>query len=568
MALKQIMLSRKIEQKKEELRSLMEKDSAFQTREAELEQAIAEAVTEEEQKAVEEEVDTFDSEKTAHEEAKDALKNEISGLEEELAAYEVDPPAPERHDNKEKKVRTSRMKVDVNIRSLPMGKRAFDALPMETRESIIQREDVKDFLAKLRSMKGNSRAIQGGELEIPVVFLDLISENMYRYSKLLRRVRVRTVPGQARQTIAGTVPEAIWTEMCGAINELTFQFNQVTLDGFKVAGYVPVCNSLLEDTVSNLDLASWVIEMLSEAIGLAEDKAILYGKGAASHMPLGIVTRLAQDSAPDGYPAKAPTWQDLSDTNIIKINGTSLTGAEFWSQLVLAAGNTFTKYSRGEMFWAMNSKTYAQLRSKLITFTATGDIVANLYGTLPIVTGDVDILEFMPDGDIVGGYGDLYLWADRASMQIESSEHVQFIQDNTVFRGKARADGMPIIPGAFVAININNKDVTTVMKFAADTANDTDLNGLTLSGNTLAPASFDPDVLTYTVAAAAADTTKIEATPAQAKASVEIAYNGANVRNGGTITLLKDSKAHPITVTVRNGNAVKVYTVNITRAGD
>lgn len=567
MALKQIMLSRKIEQKKEELRSLVEKDSAFQTREAELEQAIAEAVTEEEQKAVEEEVDAFDSEKTAHEEAKDALKNEISGLEEELAAYEVDPPAPERHDNKEKKVRTSRMKVDVNIRSLPMGKRAFDALPMETRESIIQREDVKDFLAKLRSMKGNSRAIQGGDLEIPVVFLDLISENMYRYSKLLRRVRVRTVPGQARQTIAGTVPEAIWTEMCGAINELTFQFNQVTLDGFKVAGYVPVCNSLLEDTVSNLDLASWVIEMLSEAIGLAEDKAILYGKGAASHMPLGIVTRLAQDSAPEGYPANAPTWQDLSDTNIIKINGTSLTGAEFWSQLVLAAGNTFTKYSRGEMFWAMNSKTYAQLRSKLITFTATGDIVANLYGTLPIVTGDVDILEFMPDGDIVGGYGDLYLWADRASMQIESSEHVQFIQDNTVFRGKARADGMPIIPGAFVAININNVAVTTAMDFAADTANDADLNGLTLSGNTLAPASFNPDVLTYTVATAAADTTKIEATPAQAKASVEIAYNGANVRNGGTITLLKDSTSHPITVTVRNGNAVKVYTVNITRAG-
>lgn len=567
MALKQIMLSRKIEQKKEELRSLMEKDSAFQTRETELEQAIAEAVTEEEQKAVEEEVNAFDSEKTAHEEAKDALKNEISGLEEELAAYEVDPPTPERHDNKEKKVRTSRMKVDVNIRSLPMGKRAFDALPMETRESIIQREDVKDFLAKLRSMKGNSRAIQGGELEIPVVFLDLISENMYRYSKLLRRVRVRTVPGQARQTIAGTVPEAIWTEMCGAINELTFQFNQVTLDGFKVAGYVPVCNSLLEDTVSNLDLASWIIEMISEAVGLADDKAIIYGKGAASHMPLGIVTRLAQDSAPDGYPANAPTWQDLSDTNIIKINGTSLTGAEFWSQLVLAAGNTFTKYSRGEMFWAMNSKTYAQLRSKLITFTATGDIVANLYGALPIVTGDVDILEFMPDGDIVGGYGNLYLWADRASMQIESSEHVQFIQDNTVFRGKARADGMPIIPGAFVAININNVAVTTAMDFAADTANDADLNGLTLSGNTLAPSTFDPNTLTYTVATAAADTTKIEATPAQAKASVEIAYNGANVRNGGTITLLKDGAAHPITVTVRNGNAVKVYTVNITRAG-
>lgn len=567
MALKQIMLSRKIEQKKEELRSLMEKDSAFQTRETELEQAIAEAVTEEEQKAVEEEVDAFDSEKTAHEEAKDALKNEISGLEEELAAYDVDPPAPERHDNKEKKVRTSRMKVDVNIRSLPMGKRAFDALPMETRESIIQREDVKDFLAKLRSMKGNSRAIQGGELEIPVVFLDLISENMYRYSKLLRRVRVRTVPGQARQTIAGTVPEAIWTEMCGAINELSFQFNQITLDGYKVAGIIPVCNSLLEDTVSNLDLAGTIIEMLSEAIGLAEDKAILYGKGATSHMPLGIVTRLAQDSAPDGYPANAPEWVDLHSTNIVKIDGTSLTGEQFWSQLMMATANTFTRYSRGEMFWAMNSKTYATLRSKLITFTASGDVVSALYGALPIITGAVDVLEFIPDGDIIGGYGDLYLWVDRAAIQIESDSSVQFIQDNTVFRGKARADGSPVIPGAFVAININNAAVTTAMDFAADTANDADLTALTLSGNTMSPSTFNPNTLTYIVAAAAADTTKIEATPAQAKASVEIAYNGANVRNGGTITLLKDSTAHPITVTVRNGNAVKVYTVNITRAG-
>lgn len=567
MALKQIMLSRKIEQKKEELRSLMEKDSAFQTREAELEQAIAEAVTEEEQKAVEEEVDAFDSEKTAHEEAKDALKNEISGLEEELAAYEVDPPAPERHDNKEKKVRTSRMKVDVNIRSLPMSKRAFDALGMEMRESIIQRDDVKTFLANLRSMKGVNRAVQGGDLEIPIVFLELISENVYRYSKLLNRVRVRSVPGEARQTIAGTVPEAIWTEMCGAINELSFQFNQITLDGFKVAGFIPVCNSLLEDTVSNLDLAGTIIEMLSEAIGYAIDKAILYGKGSASNMPLGIVTRLAQTAKPAGYPANAPEWVDLHTTNIKKINGSSLTGEQFWSQLMMATANTFTRYNRGEMFWAMNSKTYATLRSKLITFTASGDIVSALYGALPIITGAVDVLEFIPDGDIIGGYGDLYLWADRAAMQIESDSSVQFIQDNTVFRGKARADGSPAIPGAFVAININNVDVTTAMDFEADTANDADLTNLTLSGNTLSPSTFNPNTLTYTVATAAADTTKIEATTAQAAASVEIAYNGANVRNGGTITLLKDSTAHPITVTVRNGNAVKVYTVNITRAG-
>lgn len=568
MALKAIMLRNRIDKKMSELEELRKKDEEFLNREAELEAAINEAVTEEEQQVVSEQIDAFDTEKTEHEEAKTRLQGEIDDLEAQLAETEKEPPSEPVREVKVKKEERKEMMVNREIRSLPMNVRAFDSLPVETRNQIVEREDVKEFLERMRSMKGNTRAIQGGELEIPVVFLELISENMYRYSKLLNRVRVRNVPGEARQTIAGTVPEAVWTEMCGAINELTFVFNQITLDGYKVAGYVPVCNSLLEDTVSNLDLASWIVEMLSESIGLAEDKAILYGKGSASHMPLGIVTRLAQDSQPDGYPANAPAWVDYSDTNIKKINGTSLTGAEFWAQLAMAAGNTFTRYNRGEQFWAMNSKTYATLKSKLITFTATGDIVANLFGTLPVINGNIDILEFMPDGDIVGGYGDLYLWADRRAMTIDSSEHVQFIQDNTVFRGKARADGAPIIPGAFVAININNAEITTAMDFAADTANDADLDDLAVGDETLSPGTFDPDVTTYTLSSAANASDKIEATPAQAGAEVAISYGGKNVRNGGTVTWKADGKAYPLTVTVKNGNAVKVYTVNVTKASD
>lgn len=565
MALKAIMLRSKIDKKRSELNALLEKDADFEAREAELEQAIEEAQTEEEQQTVSEQVEAFETEKTEHEESKARLNEEIAGLENELAATEAEPPIDRTASSVKKPIRKERKGVEMitrDIRKLPMNVRAFDSLPMETRENIVEREDVKAFLSKVRSMKGSTRAITGGDLEIPVVFLELISENMYRYSKLLNRVRVRSVPGQARQTIAGTVPEAIWTEMCGAINELSFVFNQVTLDGYKVAGYVPVCNSLLEDTVSNLDLASWIVEMISESIGLAEDKAILYGKGAASHMPLGIVTRLAQEDQPSGYPANAPTWVDLHESNILSINGDSLTGAQFWSALTLAAGNTFTRYSRGNQFWAMNSRTYAKLKSKLITFTASGDIVANLYGNLPIITGDVDVLEFIPDGDIIGGYGDLYVWADRADIRIDQSEHVQFIQDNTVFRGKARADGMPIIPGAFVAININNTDVTTAMDFAADTANDADLIDLTVGSYSL---SFDSDTLTYNVTATNASDA-VTATPAQASAAVEISYGGKNVVNGSAVKWTADSTAHPMTITVKNGNAVKVYTVNVTKS--
>ena len=561
--LKVLMLRRSIDAKKAELAELERKDADFQTREAELETAINEVEpgNAEQEAAVNAEIEAYEADKAAHDEAKQKLSADIEGLEAELDEIERNapkPPTPESHKTTDN-VRGDMHMETINIRALPKTARAFDALPAERRSAILAQEDTKTFLSQLRGMKGQSRAITGAELTIPVVFLDLIAENMFRYSKLLNRVRVRNVSGQARQTIAGTVPEAVWTEMCGAINELSFVFNQVTLDGYKVAGYVPVCNSLLED--NDINLASWIVEMLSESIGYAMDKAILYGKGSASRMPLGIVTRLAQESAPSDYPANAPAWVDLHETNILKIGGDSVTGAQFWSALMTATGATYTRYNRGTMFWAMNSKTYATLKSKLITFTATGDIVANLFGSLPIVTGDVDILEFMPDGDIVGGYGDLYLLAQRSGMSIESSYEVQFLQDNTVFRAKQRADGLPIIPGAFVAININNQEVTTAMDFAADTANDAQLSDLTLTGASI---TFDPETYTYS-ATATSNSLKVEATPAQPTALVSITANGKNLRNGGTATLTA-SAANPIAITVKQGNATRVYNLTITGA--
>ena len=559
--LKVLMLRRSADAKKAELAELERKDSDFITREAELETAINEVEpgNAEQEEAVNAEIEKFEADKTAHEEAKQQLSADIEGIEAEIAEIERNAPNPPAPEKKTKKTERGDMHMDINIRSLPMTRRAFDALPVEQRNTIIAQDDVKTFLGQLRSMRGQSRAVTGAELTIPVVFLELISENMFRYSKLLNRVRIRYVNGQARQTIAGTVPEAVWTEMCGAINELNFVFNQVTLDGYKVAGYVPVCNSLLDD--NDINLAGWIVEMLSESIGYAMDKAILYGKGSAARMPLGIVTRLAQETQPSDYPANAPAWQDLHESNILQIGGADVTGAEFWSALMTATGATYTRYNRGTMFWAMNSKTYATLKSKLITFTATGDIVANLFGSLPIVTGDIDVLEFIPDGDIIGGYGDLYLLAMRSGMMIESSYEVQFLQDNTVFRAKQRADGMPVIPGAFVAININNQAVTTAMDFAADTANDAQLADLILTGATI---TFNPETYTYT-ATATSNSLKIEATAAQPTALISIVANGKQVRNGGTATLTA-SVANPISVTVKQGNATRVYNLTITGA--
>lgn len=558
--LKTLMLKRSIDMKKRELEQLREKDIDFETREAELTAAIDEAETEEQQDAVSEEIEKYETEKEEHDNAKAALEEEINGLEAELKEIEELAPTRARR-NEVKNERRTEMNIRTAIRNAEKGVRALDVLSIETRNAIMDQDDVKTFISQIREAGRNKRDLEGGGLTIPVVFLDLIAENMYRYSKLINRVRLRTVRGEARQTIAGLVPEAIWTEMCGAINELTFTFSQMTFDGYKVAGYIPVCNSLLED--SDIELASWIVEMLSESIGYAVDKAILYGKGANSNMPLGIVTRLAQTSAPQGYPATAPAWVDLSETNLLSIPSAT-TGAAFWSALVTATSAIANRYARGNKFWCMNSKTLAALQSKAITFTATGAIVAGVSDTLPVITGDIDVLEFMPDGDIVGGYGDLYLWVQRSGMQVEYDRSVQFIQDNTVFRGKERADGAPIIPQAFVAININGTDPTTEMAFAGDTANNASLNGLTIGTYSLTP-SFDPTVLSYAVTATNASDA-VTATPTIAGAQVTISYNGANVKNGSSVKW--KTGANPMTITVTNGNAKIVYTVTVTYSAD
>ena len=92
MALKILMLKRNIDSKKAELEELRKKDESFFVREAELEQAIQEAQTEEEQNLVSEEVEKFETEKQEHEESKSKLENEIEDLEADLEAEESKSP--------------------------------------------------------------------------------------------------------------------------------------------------------------------------------------------------------------------------------------------------------------------------------------------------------------------------------------------------------------------------------------------------------------------------------------------------------------------------------------------
>lgn len=467
MALKALMLKRQIDLKQKALDELRAKDAEFEKREAELEASIEEVQTDEERAAVEEAVTAFESEKAAHDEAAGKLEEEIRGLENELSEIEEEQEvpaqaeAPAQTETEERKVETM---TEIRTR--------FSEMTMEQRSAFVKREDVAAWLSAVRAMKSGQqqRAISNVDLTIPEVVLPLLHSEAARNSQLMALVNMTTLTGTSRQVIMGAIPEAVWTEMCANINELDLGFNEIEMDGYKVAGYIKICNAILDD--NDVNLASEIISALGAAIGKALDKAILFGTGVK--MPLGIATRLAQTSQPADWGAKAPTWEDLHTTNILTLNLSSTSGTAFFEALILAAiAAKPHDAANGGLFWVMNRKTHLTIMAKALAFNAAAALTAGVNNEMPVIGGRIVELETneLQDYEIIGGFGDAYRLVQRQGATFATSDQRFFLEDQTAFRGVARYDGKPVFGDSFVIINFANNAPTTTADFPEDYAN-------------------------------------------------------------------------------------------------
>lgn len=331
--LKALLLRNKIDSKKAELAELRTAAAELEKREKELESDINEAKTEEEKAVVEKAVNQFEQDKAENEKSISELETEIADMEKELDAVEQKQQTPQIEGNSGDEIRKGKVKMEARVK--------FFGMNVQERDAFFANDAVKSWLERVREMGKNQRSITGAELLIPEVALDLIKETTLKYSKLYKHVNVKSVPGKARQNVMGAIPEAIWTEMCSTLNELNLTFNNVEVDGYKVGGFIAICNAVLED--SDIALATEIISALGQAIGYALDKAILYGTG--TKMPLGIVTRLTQAAKPSGYSTTARAWANLTTSNVLAISGK--TDAALFKELVIASGNAKADYSHG-----------------------------------------------------------------------------------------------------------------------------------------------------------------------------------------------------------------------------
>lgn len=466
MALKVLLLRSKLTAVNATLAQLREQLDGFETREAELAADIEAAQTDDERAACETAIGEFEADRDKVTADIETAEAEARSLTEQIEAAEANAAEARGASPAEKNQRGAHKTMPNHIAGDARSR--FYGMTYAQRDAFFAREDVTEFLTRTREMLGQQRAVSGAALGIPEVMLDIIRDNINRYSKLIGYTRLRQVRGKARQNVVGTVPEAVWTEMIGTLNELTVSISQIETDGYKVGGYVFVSNCYLEDD-DNIGLATEILDQLGQAIGYALDKAILFGTG--TKMPVGIATRLAAAEQPAWWGTNQGTFTALATTNVIKANSAAKNGEEFYADLITALGAADPKYSNGTPVWVCNHKTHVALQCKALAFDGAAALTAGVTSEMPIIGGKIVELDFVPDNEIIGGYMDLYLLAEREGTTLEQSREVKFIEDQTAFKATARYDGKPVRGEAFVVMRYDNVAPVTSVTFATDSAN-------------------------------------------------------------------------------------------------
>lgn len=483
MALRQVLLSYKIGEKKTHIESLRGKQKDFgarkaelNKREAELEAAINEQSPDadaETKAAVEKAVEEFteEAEKLEKEIQENAdeiekIEAEIAQMQKELDALSETPadPAesPAEPENRESNKRS-------NERSFAKMKvRAFDKMNLQERAALVQRDEVKTFISRARDII--TRGVQNVEITIPQIIMPMIREEVERESKMIKYVNHMIVPGEGRVPIMGMIPEAIWTEQCAMLNELDLSMYLATFSAYKVGAFYGVCRYIVEDSDENiLDLLMYAL-----AVGIAKavDKAILFGTGR--NMPLGIATRLLQTQDPGTGDSYSLGWDNLSAKNVSTITAANSTD----KKLIQAIANQFaavnSKTGKDKKFFAMNDATHMKLMTETITYTASGALVSAVQNQMPVIGGDIVIIDDIPNDIIIGGYGVNYALPERGSMSFATSEHVRWIEEQILVKATARYDGKPTNPAAFFMVGLNGVVPATAaasVTFAPDTAN-------------------------------------------------------------------------------------------------
>lgn len=407
--LKQLRLAKELELKCSKLESYQEKETSFKTRSEELERAINEAATEEDMKLVDEELNKLEQEKQELEEEKKPLEQAIQDLENEL------------EDLKKQSEEVSKSEEDKQVEE--RGHASMD--------KYFELRSVKEFYENLRDLK--TRGVTGSQLTVPQEVINRVMVKVNDYASLYPLVDKIKVKGTARVLIDTDETGATWMEMTSEFSKGdTGTITNIDFDGYKLGKLTTIDNSILQDSIINLD--AYITQKIAKAIAKSIDSGILNGEGSSSKQPEGIITKLEGSN-------KVTVKDATSLAEIVAPIAKIDTGKDDVGEIV-AVMNRTTYYNR---ILALNVGTNAQ-----------GQVVATLPNLAsPTILGlKVIFSAHMTDDQVLFGDFTKYTLVEREDITIEKSEHAFFAQDQLAFLGKGRFDGKPTNKNAFALVTL------------------------------------------------------------------------------------------------------------------
>lgn len=429
--LKQIKLRNSLSKKQTRLNELLEKQSIFKKREAELEQALNEAKTEEDTQAIDEQITTLENE---IKEVSEDLDGEIATLQSDIENIRTQINEINNNAGAGNKETTPNDTQNGGLRNMPKTSNTSTISRQEVRELVrtgeyYRNKDVKDFYDNLK----NLRALSGEGLTIPHVVINRIMDIVGDYATIYPLVDKITCSGTARILIDTDTDPATWLEQKGSIPQGDVgTIASIDFDGYKIGKATLIDENILQDSIINVD--AYVIKKLSRAIAMGIDKAILSGTGSADKQPEGIITKLPEE-------------------NKITITDPKNVVALAKPLALIDTGEDAT----GEIVAVMHRTTYYDKVLDILAVNLNGGMVGAIPAfNKPNINGLRVIFNNFMDKDKIL-YGDFakYTLVERDSMSVESDKSVKFLDDQVAYKGRGRFDGKPTKPSAFVLATLS-----------------------------------------------------------------------------------------------------------------
>lgn len=301
--------------------------------------------------------------------------------------------------------------------------------------------DLQNKFETIKNSFGSTVPSDGGFLIPETLRADLLKVAL---ESAIVRSRARVIPMESLRVPFPTVDEtthsgsvyggmvAYWTEEAGALTDSSAKFGRVVLEAKKLTGYSEVPNELFQDALASF--AAFIQQAWPEAIAFFEDIAFLTGSGVGQ--PLGVLN------------ANAKITVTENTANTIKYAD------------VVSMYSRMLPSSLDRAVWVASIDAFPQLATMELSSGSPAVWINNgISGGPPmtILGRPVIFTEKVPALGTTGALNFIdfgyYLVGDRQVMQLETSPHYKFKNDQTAIRIIERVDGRPWLNNALTPAN-------------------------------------------------------------------------------------------------------------------